>query len=109
MYPWRPKGVRGPIYVEDPWAQYEGVYHTPTKYELKIIAPFLLKFAFEDDGFVEEDDENWVELKKILKCPNLRGVLMDFLHQARESKGYDVNSALGFFGSPFLPLRLDLS
>lgn len=98
---------------EDEWAAYRGKYPDPTQMELYLIRDFLVKFAFEDDDFVEDLDQRWTQLKDRLRCPNLRTLLITFLRQVRQTKGYDVDdlhldfSGAGANWSFFVPRRLD--
>lgn len=73
-------------YIADRWKEYEGVYPNPTRHEYQMIMPFLPKFAFEDDDFNEDEDEEFVRTKEEYQFPQLRALLMEFLRQIRESK-----------------------
>ncbi|KAH6836860.1 hypothetical protein C2S53_008572 [Perilla frutescens var. hirtella] len=77
----------------------------PTRHEMLIIGTFMDKFYFEEDDF-DGDSEQWRSLEKALHCTNMRQQLITFLHQVRESKGYEVEYTPAFFDSPFMRMKL---
>lgn len=74
------------VTVRAGWERFEGVYPEPSQAELEMIRRYLYKFRLEEDDFNEDEDQDWVALKESVRCPNLRALMIKFLHQVRESK-----------------------